>query len=73
VTQLQEPSLDTLRKGVFLRLCLDGAYESDGYAHNVACGTRCTQAHAAPQQRSGSVLANSRAIHSSRGADGRAV
>jgi len=61
-------------EGVFLRLRLDEstAFESDGYAHNVACGVRCTHASAAPSQRSGAVLANSR-LHSSRGADGRAV
>lgn len=62
--------------GVFVRLALGGeSHESDSYAHNTVCGQRCTASHAAPSQRSGSVLAGARnlALHSSRGGDGRAI
>lgn len=51
--------------GVYVRLRLDGAVESDAYAHNAACGARLAHPLTQPAQRSGA------AFQSSRGADGK--
>ncbi len=57
--------------GLYVRLRTGGAFESDSYAHNAACGARCTTAHKPSAPRSGSVL--NVPLHSSRGADGHAL
>jgi nitrite reductase/ring-hydroxylating ferredoxin subunit len=60
-------------EGIFVRLRLDGAaLESDSYAHNTVCGERCATSGPPPVTgRSGNVLKQSAALHSSRGADGK--